>query len=192
MLAGNAANASERRPLFPGERCFPLSPEASPTADTQVDELACSDQLALILKVVGSPDDEEVDETIRGPSDSAVVKAAKDYVNSFPNGAPRDLRELYPASSDDSLDLLGRLLRFSPQRRLPVPQALAHPFLAGFPSAHGIEASGSLLPRVPPLDFESDDLTVPRLRQLLLREIRHFHPEMTSDAGIATSHEDHG
>lgn len=172
MLQGNA----KREPLFPGRHCWPLSPEASPVTGLHQAEAQQCDQLATILKIVGSPDDDEVDETIRGPSDSALVRAARDYINSFPVEAPKDLHVLFPTSKDDALDLLGSLLRFSPQRRLTVHQALAHPFLEGLPPLDESEDEGTPR-RVPPLDFESEDLTQERLRELLIREIHGFQSQ---------------
>lgn len=177
MLPGTVPTAAHRGPLFPGKGCFPLSPAA---ADAEAEEMEASDQLAMILKVVGSPGEEEVEETVGGTSGNAVIKAAKDYISTFPGYTPRDLHELFPASSEDSLDLLGKLLRFSPQRRVSVDDALSHTFFTGLPLLSNSEdtVQGA---EIEPLDFESEDLTVGRLRKLLLREIRRLHPEMPAD-----------
>ena len=42
------------------------------------------------------------------------------------------LRGLFPNAPDDALDMMKRLLRFDPSRRLTVEEALRHPYVAQF------------------------------------------------------------
>jgi len=43
---------------------------------------------------------------------------------------PKPLHDAYPGAPDAALDLLSQMLCFSPERRISVDAALAHPFLA--------------------------------------------------------------
>ena len=43
---------------------------------------------------------------------------------------PKPLHDAYPGAPQAALDLLSQMLCFSPERRISVDAALAHPFLA--------------------------------------------------------------
>jgi serine/threonine protein kinase len=82
-------------------------------------------QLDRIMEVTGAP----------SSSDLAAVGSpfAATMLDSLPApGAPRPLRELFPGAAPDALDLLRRLLQFSPARRLSAEEALRHPYVAQF------------------------------------------------------------
>lgn len=179
MLHGNAVNSAKRGALFQGRGCFPLSPQSGDASlVTEAD-----DQLALILNLLGSPCDDEIDEIARD-SNSAVVKAARRYIRSFPSCQATDLQQLFPVSSQDALHFLSGLLRFSPTRRLSVPDALGHPFMNTLPSCYNKTKSFTLLPPLKPLYFEDGDLEEDQLRKLLLQEISSTNPEL----GAAPEH----
>jgi len=40
------------------------------------------------------------------------------------------LKSLCPTAEEDALDLLGKMLKFSPDERITAAEALKHPFLA--------------------------------------------------------------
>lgn len=173
MLHGNTANAAKRGALFQGRGCFPLSPQSGDASlVTEAD-----DQLALILNLLGSPCDEEIDE-IAKDSSSAVVKAARRYIRSFPSCQATDLQQLFPVSSEEALNFLSGLLRFSPKRRLSVPDALGHPFMSTLPSCCNKVKPFSALPPLKPLYFEDEDLNEEHLRKLLLQETSSTCPEL--------------
>jgi serine/threonine protein kinase len=50
-------------------------------------------------------------------------------LTSFPERPKKDLRTLYPASGDDAIDFLERILTFNPYFRFSVDELLKHPFL---------------------------------------------------------------
>lgn len=174
---------SQRGPLLPGDGCFPLSPHLSPRVSEEVDNdlVVCGsrDQLALILNLVGSPSEEEVDE-ITGDAPSLVAKTARRYLKSFPHQKPADLAELFPASSSTARELLGSLLQFSPKRRAKVEDVLAHEFFAGLPRPEEDGRCSRERAVVDPLDFEAAELDVAQLRRLIWREVSGFCPEATS------------
>lgn len=181
MLHGNTANATKRGALFQGRGCFPLSPQSGDTSlVTEAD-----DQLALILNLLGSPCDEEIDEIARDSS-SAVVKAARRYIRSFPSCQATDLQQLFPVSSEEALNFLSGLLRFSPKRRLSVPDALGHPFMSTLPSCCKKVKTFTALPPLKSLYFEDEDLDEDHLRKLLLQEIRSSCLELDAAPERAT------
>jgi len=85
------------------------------------------DQLNVILGVIGSPDQE----AINAMHVTADVRA---YLQQLKPTPPANLREKYPLASDAALDLLTRMLQFSPDRRIEISVALQHPYFAGFPA----------------------------------------------------------
>eukprot|EP00930_Biecheleria_cincta_P072405 TRINITY_DN59810_c0_g1_i1.p1 TRINITY_DN59810_c0_g1~~TRINITY_DN59810_c0_g1_i1.p1 ORF type:complete len:518 (-),score=81.48 TRINITY_DN59810_c0_g1_i1:199-1752(-) len=180
MLHGNAADSAKRGALFQGRGCFPLSPQSGDVSSLTEAE----DQLALILNLLGSPCDEEIDEIARDCS-SAVVKAARRYIRSFPSCQATDLQQLFPASSQIALDFLSGLLRFSPKRRLSVPEALEHPFMNALPSCCVQAKTFTSLPPLKPLYFEDEDLDEDQLRKLLLQEISSTSQELCASPEYA-------
>ncbi|CAL8471191.1 g10733 [Coccomyxa elongata] len=48
--------------------------------------------------------------------------------HAFPNWRPRDLSTIYPTLDADGVDLLQRLLRYSPGQRISAKEALRHPY----------------------------------------------------------------
>ncbi|KAL7411317.1 kinase-like domain-containing protein [Mrakia frigida] len=87
-------------------------------------ELLGGKPLNLILNVLGTPDDETLS---RVGSD----KACK-YIRSLPEMKPVPFTKLYPHADLDGVDLLSKLLTFDPAKRIPVTEALAHPYLAAY------------------------------------------------------------
>ncbi len=49
-----------------------------------------------------------------------------------PNTHPDKLRQMYPDTPADALDLMQKLLQFNPQKRLTAEEALQHPYVAHF------------------------------------------------------------
>ena len=74
----------------------------------------------MIFQVLGTPNSEDLG-FITDP------KALR-YVESFPPAPPQDLSEYFPAATTDELDLLMKLLTFSPRKRISLDEAIAHPY----------------------------------------------------------------
>jgi len=111
---------SDRVPLFPG-RSSALSPDDSGTNESPEERL---DQLNVIFGVTGTPSVEDMREV----EDSAT----RQMLLRLPPMAPKNLALLYPGADSLALDLLQKLVLFSPSRRFDVHQALNHPFLGKF------------------------------------------------------------
>ncbi len=114
MVPGNRAGYKDRRPLFPGSSCFPLSPRRS-------EEGFCpGDQMATICRVLGSQTGKDVE--FLGDS------GARAYLGMLPRCEKKEWIELYPSCTEEELDLLERMLTFNPLLRITTKEALAHPF----------------------------------------------------------------
>lgn len=59
MMKESAATYLDRRPLFPGKSCFPLSPDKSLKQERNGFPYSSDDQLAIIFQVIGQPSDQD-------------------------------------------------------------------------------------------------------------------------------------
>jgi len=81
-------------------------------------------QLDRILELTGQPSAEDL-ESIQSPF-------ALTMLDTLPPVTRRSYRELYPAASEEALDMLQHLLSFNPSRRYTAVDALEHPYVAAF------------------------------------------------------------
>lgn len=115
MQEGNVAGYQDRKPLFPGGTCFPLSGEGKLTNDDKLD------QLSVIFGVIGTP----------SPEDLAAIGKANEYIKSLGHSPGKSLEKVFPAADPKALDLLKKMLQFNPKRRLTAEEALNHEFFQG-------------------------------------------------------------
>lgn len=59
MLKENAATFLDRKPLFPGKSCFPLSPAKQSEGQRKGFPFSNNDQLTMIFEVTGTPDEDD-------------------------------------------------------------------------------------------------------------------------------------
>mmetsp|Transcript_113800 Transcript_113800/g.327029 ORF Transcript_113800/g.327029 Transcript_113800/m.327029 type:complete len:425 (+) Transcript_113800:107-1381(+) len=155
----------DRRPLFPGTSCFPLSPENRRGEERQQQRTRRSDQLNMIFNLLGTPSDGDVAELERDD--------ARSYIRHFERREGSGLRAKFPQAPAESLDILSNFLHFSPNTRLTVTQALTHPLFDDLRDP-AREAS-SQAREVIVLDFESErDLDEALLRRYFRQETRRF------------------
>lgn len=116
MQEGNVPGYQDRKPLFPGGTCYPLSGEGdSIKADERLD------QLNVIFSVIGSPSVEDI----------GSIGKASEYINALPKTKGKPYEVLYPAADPNALDLLKKMLQFNPSRRVTAEEALEHEFFRG-------------------------------------------------------------
>jgi mitogen-activated protein kinase 1/3 len=167
MMKENAPTFMDRTPLFPGKSCFPLSPPGS--KKVKVNEFGFpnekADQLNVIFDVIGSPDEESMG-FVTDPNAVLYLKSLSQKKKNKIN-----FKAKFPGSSDESLDLLQKMLIFDPKKRITVQGALEHPFFKSVrdPSKEE-EATFNL-----EFEFEDDNnLTIEKLRNLFITVIKSY------------------
>ena len=167
MIKENAKTFMDRTPLFPGQSCFPLSPPGS--KKVKVNEFGFpnekADQLNIIFDVIGSPDEESMG-FVSDPNAVLYLKSLSQKKKNKIN-----FKAKFPGSSEESLDLLQKMLIFDPKKRITVQQSLEHPFFKDIrdPSKEE-EATFNL-----EFEFEDDNnLTVEKLRNLFMTVIKSY------------------
>ena len=167
MIKENAKTFMDRTPLFPGQSCFPLSPPGS--QKVKVNEFGFpnekADQLNIIFDVIGSPDEESMG-FVSDPNAVLYLKSLSQKKKNKIN-----FKAKFPGSSEESLDLLQKMLIFDPKKRITVQQSLEHPFFKSIrdPSKEE-EATFNL-----EFEFEDDNnLTIEKLRNLFITVIKSY------------------
>eukprot|EP00930_Biecheleria_cincta_P025904 TRINITY_DN18362_c0_g1_i1.p1 TRINITY_DN18362_c0_g1~~TRINITY_DN18362_c0_g1_i1.p1 ORF type:complete len:434 (+),score=90.29 TRINITY_DN18362_c0_g1_i1:32-1303(+) len=162
----------DRGPLFPGSSCFPLSPDHRHKSDYKHYTNGKHDMLKKIFNILGTPSAEDVNECV-GRED------AKRYINMFPKQEPEGFRGIFPDVDPAMLDILEKMLQFSPKKRLQVKEGLAHPLLKEVRESDG--GRGETVAAAPvELAFEAEaSLDEPTLRKWFCAEQCKFHTEAT-------------
>jgi len=160
MLDSGVGLNYDRKALFPGGSCFPMSRDRSEGA--RKDEKKKKDQLAVILDVLGAPTDDEM-RRLR-------TEDARQYIKSLHrHGQPKeDLSRRYPTAGPEAIDLLFRFLRIIPEDRISIADAISHPFLQSVRQPHLeiVRTQGAIHVR---------KATPATIRDLFIEEIRAFN-----------------
>jgi mitogen-activated protein kinase 1/3 len=162
MMKENAPTFMDRKPLFPGKSCFPLSPDKNPTEQRKGFPFSSSDQLAVIFEVIGSPTEED--------KSFVTDQKALDYLDSFPARPKSDLAKAYPGATADAIDFLQKTLVFNPYFRITLEDCFKHPFFAKVRKLEKEQIEGHPVS----LDFEKSDLNRDALRALFLEEAKFY------------------
>lgn len=154
----SSPNFLDRKPLFPGQCCFPLSP--SKTCDKIYDGLPYNnkDQLACIMQVLGSPNAQDIS--------FVTDNQALDYLKLFQDIPKVNLALKFAGAGSDGIDLLKKLLEFNPFFRITIEKAMNHPFFYGLSNDQPPEPIQEIL-----LEFEDKELDEKSLRDYLVNEI---------------------
>mmetsp|Transcript_6409 Transcript_6409/g.15483 ORF Transcript_6409/g.15483 Transcript_6409/m.15483 type:complete len:401 (-) Transcript_6409:178-1380(-) len=135
-----------RKPIFPGKNYL--------------------DQLLLVIKILGTPSRED--------TEYIASEKAKEYVRNlaFQPGVP--LNKLYPHASSSALDLLSKMLTFSPKKRITVEEALKHPFLQKLHDPNDEPVAKEFFD----FSFEKYQPSNSMLKALLWQELCRFHKDL--------------
>jgi mitogen-activated protein kinase 1/3 len=157
MQEGNVPSYQDRKPLFPGGACYPLSGEGDKIkADDRLD------QLSVIFSVIGTPSPEDI---------KAIGKANK-YIESLPKTKGTPLETLFPAADALALDLLKKMLYFNPKRRVTAEEALEHDFFKGVRRKE-LERTAEG-PLEGPSFLEADQIDLALLKQRAFEEVMWY------------------
>lgn len=136
-----------RKPLFPGE--------------TYVH------QLQLIMNVLGVPEEHSFKE-----NPLANKLKGRQLLSRTQAVAGIDTTTMFPNANPEGLDLLWKMLVFDVEKRITVEEALRHPYLAMY-----YDEERESVPVEKFQSFDLDDLDETDLKELMFKEICHFHPE---------------
>lgn len=172
MLKENAKSQFERKPLFPGTSCYPLSPSSS--MKNKEKGVSKEDQLWVIIDKLGTPSEEDTS-FISDPG-------ALSYLQNLPKAEKKNFIEMYPFPGEEAIDLLNKMLQFNPYKRASLTECLDHPLLADVRDKRKeIKAKTPIV-----LDFEYEDVNRDILRELFVEEIlffRHFYKRQPRHGG---------
>jgi len=134
-----------RKPIFPGKDYI--------------------NQLKLIINVLGSPDEDDLD--------FIESQKARSYIKSLPVTSHSSLQRLYPRANPSAISLLDKMLSFDPRKRITVTEALEHPY---FSSLH--DPSLEPVATAPfELDMPDEELKEEESREMFWNEMLRYHPE---------------
>ncbi|CAM9149335.1 unnamed protein product, partial [Hapterophycus canaliculatus] len=135
-----------RRPFFPGDNYI--------------------DQLTIICDKLGKPKENELA--------FVSTEKARRFILKLPATIPKCLRDQFPTTaSDEALDLLSKMLEFSPETRISVDDALRHPFMRNLHAVKEEPVANFEFC----FAFESEVPSKHRLQDLMWEEMRRYHPE---------------
>ncbi|PKI84146.1 Pmk1p [Malassezia vespertilionis] len=120
-------------------------------------------QLSLILDVLGTPslDDFYAINSLR----------SRDYIRSLPFCKRKNFTELFRGADPLAIDLLERLLAFSPQKRITVEEALGHVYLEPYHDPSDEPDAKPLDPGFFDADFAKEPLSRAQLKKLIFNEV---------------------
>ena len=132
-----------RQPLFP--------------ADNNLDELQ------KIISVLGSPSDNDLEFI----TDTKI----KNFVNRLAKRTKQSFNLMFSNANPVALDLLGKMLTFSPKKRYTVEQCISHPYFEGLHDPEQEPTAESTFD----FSFDKDSLTKEKLRNMIYEQSMRFH-----------------
>jgi mitogen-activated protein kinase 1/3 len=168
MQEGNVPGYQDRKPLFPGGACYPLSGDA--------DNAERLDQLNVIFGVIGTPSKEDIE----------AIGKANEYIKKMKATEPKRLQDLFPAADPEAIDLLYKMLKFNPKQRCTANEALEHGFFSGIRRRDMEKAIDTAL--VSPEFLHQKEIDIDTLKRMTYEEVLWFrdHPDPPRPTAPAT------
>jgi mitogen-activated protein kinase 1/3 len=157
MQQGSVSGVQDRKPLFPGGTCYPLSGDLDKIKNEER-----LDQLSVIFGIIGTP----------SPEDVSSVGNAHEYIMSMEKTLGKPLETLFPAADPLAIDLLKKMLQFNPRRRCTAEQALEHDFFKGV-RRKDLEPAASE-PLIGPAFLETNQIDLMTLKRKTFEEVQWY------------------
>ena len=138
-----------RQPLFPGDHYL--------------------DQIQKIIGIIGTPKDDDLDFIKK--------KEAREFLLKLVKRTKLTWSSLFPNANPVALDLLGKMLTFSPKKRYTVDQCISHPYFEGL---HDPEQE-PITTKEFDWTFDSVELTKENLQSMVYDESLFYHPDEKGD-----------
>lgn len=171
MQEGSVPVYEDRKPLFPGGTCYPLSGDLD-----KIKTEERLDQLSVIFGVIGTPSQEDI----------ASIGNANEYIKSMQQTKGKPLENIFPAADPAAIDLLKQMLQFNPKLRCTAEQALEHHFFKGVRQKEMEPAAGA--PLIGPAFLDTNQIDLDTLKQRTFEEVRWYRhmgqPQGNQSAGI--------
>ena len=132
-----------RQPLFP--------------ADNNLDELQ------KIISVLGSPSESDLEYI----NDTKI----KTFVNRLAKRTKQSFNLMFSNANPVALDLLGKMLTFSPKKRYTVEQCISHPYFEGLHDPEQEPTAESIFD----FSFDKESLSKEKLRNMIYEQSMRFH-----------------
>lgn len=157
MQEGSVPGYEDRKPLFPGGTCYPLSGDLD-----KIKTEERLDQLSMIFGIIGTPSAEDI----------ASIGNANEYIQSMEKTKGKPLENIFPAADPAAIDLLKQMLRFNPKLRCTAEQALDHHFFKGVRQKE-MEPEASA-PLIGPAFLETNQIDLDTLKRRTFEEVRWY------------------
>lgn len=151
----------DRTPFFPGSSSYPYSPARSERLKCGISMLE-TDQLNIVLKMLGAPTKKDC-EFIKDERRTKLLME----MHTEKSGLDKRI----PSAGKDAIDLLKKMLQFSPILRATVDECLAHPYFTDIRD----RKNEAVAPTRIEFDFEAQSyLSKEQLKELIDEELEHF------------------
>ncbi|CAN8062230.1 unnamed protein product [Agarophyton chilense] len=128
-------------------------------------------QVEIICGILGKPTEED--------TKHVTSSRARKFLSKLPDTEGVDFSALFPNANPDAIDLMEKLLKFNPDKRMTAEQALEHPYVREFHDAE-FEACATdqiNMSQIEPRNESGTSLSKGDLRRMMLAEIFHYRPD---------------
>lgn len=122
----------------------------------------------MIINLLGTPPIQEIYQISNSKARENVFKMGK-----IP---PKDFETIFPDADNQAIDLLTKMLKFDPYKRISVDEALEHPYLKELHLAED-EPNSEQVSRFDFMFEEYEEISIENMRKFILEEILLYHDD---------------